>query len=113
MGSLRGPAPPGLEGGGGALVRDLAGEAQVAQRLAGDAAVVAGVQVAGPLIRQHAAELARGGPQGGDQQRGVMAGGARAGGAPRGAAGLWGPPALQPAPAPGPPGRPGALPTPE
>jgi hypothetical protein len=61
MGALRRPAPPGLDGGGDAFAGDLGGEAPAAEGLAGSAGVVAGVQVAGPLLRQHAAGLVRGG----------------------------------------------------
>ena len=65
MGSFDGPAPCGLDRGGSSLVRDLAGEAQAAEGLAGDHAVITSMQVAGSLVWQHAAELGRGGLQGG------------------------------------------------
>ena len=43
----------------------------------GSAAVVTGVQVAGTVIRQHAAELGRGGVQGGGRGSGDRGGGRR------------------------------------
>lgn len=54
-----------MDGGGRALAGDLAGKGQIAEGLAGGLAVVAGVQVAGALIGQGAAELVRSGLQGG------------------------------------------------
>ena len=109
MGSLHGPAPSGLDGCGGALVGDLAGKAQAGQGLAGRTAVVSGVQVAGALIWEHAAELVRSGLQGGGQQRGVVPVGARAGDAQRDAVVLGGHRAFQAALAPVHRGRPSAL----
>jgi len=73
----------GMDGGGRALAGDLAGKGQIAEGLAGGLAVVAGVQVAGALIGQGAAELVRSGLQGGGQQRRVMPAGARGGDAVR------------------------------
>lgn len=52
---------------------DLPGEAEGVEQLAGGLAVIAGVQVAGALGGQGAAELACGGLQGGGQQRRVVA----------------------------------------
>ena len=72
-------------------------------------AVVSGVQVAGTPIWQHAAELVRGGLQGGGQQRGVVPVGARAGDTQRDAVVLGGHGAFQAALAPVHRGRPSAF----